>query len=255
MQTLNGVYLEGEELREFKERAFNYGKFDEFLSTINQQLDNDQTVTKESLMVERGYKGDIELEKDYIVSAKQVIFTNKSKTVKMAYHELINYDVPESLRLVAQVLTTDKANLHYLLSVSINEEGNIEIETLSADYPETQLPDINEPLPNDPDYIPQDTGNLMAKDDSDEFTTQAWWNSDGCLPGGYQHCGGNCGYGLDHGGGTPINYTDRCCILHDRCYGDGITKCKCNTMLVKCVRDEVTWAAIGIRLYFEPRSC
>ncbi|MEQ6357302.1 hypothetical protein ABNX05_22055 [Lysinibacillus sp. M3] len=83
----------------------------------------------------------------------------------------------------------------------------------------------------------------------------AWWNSNGCLPGGYQHCGGNCGYGSDHGGGKPINTTDTCCVAHDRCYsvfgyGDNC----CDKELVSCVSGHTTAAAAGIRIIFGPQA-
>lgn len=32
----------------------------------------------------------------------------------------------------------------------------------------------------------------------------------------YEHCGQTCGNYNKAGGGTPINYVDRCCLLHDR---------------------------------------
>ncbi|WP_153834950.1 hypothetical protein [Gracilibacillus thailandensis] len=91
--------------------------------------------------------------------------------------------------------------------------------------------------------------------DPDGISTQAWWTSDGCLPGGYQHCGGNCGYNLDHGGDDPINATDTCCVAHDRCYrvfGDN-DNC-CDKELVSCVEGHDTWAAVGIRAYFGPQG-
>ncbi|QPZ41507.1 hypothetical protein I7X10_16530 [Bacillus halotolerans] len=257
MQILNGVYMEGQELQEFKERAFNDSSFDDLLVVVNQQFNNEQTVSKKDLKVDKGYKSDIELEEGYVVSGKQIVFINEPKTVRIAYYELNDYELPIEYKEVAQVLTTDKTDSHYLLGITFNTEGEIEIDTLSVDYPESQLPDITEPLPNDPNYIPQDTGNFMdsGEETSGDFTTKVWWTSNGCLPGGYQHCGGNCGYNGDHGGGKPINYTDSCCVLHDRCYGKGLRKCKCDTMLVECVRNEVTWAAFGIRMYFGPKGC
>ncbi|MFC5557747.1 hypothetical protein ACFPN4_01210 [Ureibacillus thermophilus] len=96
---------------------------------------------------------------------------------------------------------------------------------------------------------------VVSDDEADRIGTQAWWTADGCLPGGYQHCGGNCGYGLDHGGGSPINSTDVCCIAHDRCYsvfGDG-DNC-CDKELVSCVSGHDTWAAVGIRAFFGPQA-
>ncbi|MGA3603164.1 hypothetical protein [Lysinibacillus agricola] len=88
-----------------------------------------------------------------------------------------------------------------------------------------------------------------------EVSLLAWWTSDGCLPGGYQHCGGNCGYGSTHGGGKPINATDTCCVSHDRCYdvfgyGDNC----CDKELVSCVSGHTTVAAAGIRAFFGPQA-
>lgn len=88
-----------------------------------------------------------------------------------------------------------------------------------------------------------------------EVNLLSWWNGNGCLPGGYQHCGGNCGYELTHGGGKPINATDTCCVAHDRCYsvfgyGDNC----CDKELVSCVSGHTTAAAASIRIFFGPQA-
>ncbi|MCY7631255.1 hypothetical protein ACTHP2_14900 [Bacillus altitudinis] len=41
METINGVYLSGEELEEFRKRAINYEKFEELLMTVNDFLNSD----------------------------------------------------------------------------------------------------------------------------------------------------------------------------------------------------------------------
>lgn len=255
LQTINGIYLKGKELEEFKERAIKSSKFEELLEAINDLLGDDD-LTKEQLLIEYGYKGDIELEKDYVVSASQIVLGNESKTARIVYRELKDLDVPESFKLQGQVLTPDKVDSRHLLGISFTSEGELEIDSIHTDYPDTELPDITEPLPDDPNYVPQDTENYAEpKEKKGVAITKAWWTSNGCLPGGYQHCGGNCGYGLKHGGKKPINYTDSCCVLHDRCYGSKTKNCKCDSMLIKCVRNEITWATFAIRLYFGPKGC
>lgn len=108
-----------------------------------------------------------------------------------------------------------------------------------------QIPDIKEDLPDDSNYSSQ-------KGNNNVISPQAWWTGDGCLPGGYQHCGANCGYApREHGGGEPINETDRCCVLHDDCYASGAKNCSCDTMLKECTALHATWAAAGIQIYFK----
>ncbi|NPC93277.1 hypothetical protein HOO54_13805 [Bacillus sp. WMMC1349] len=46
--------------------------------------------------------------------------------------------------------------------------------------------------------------NIDVEENQDGISTQAWWTANGCSPSGYQHCGGNCGYGLDHGGDSQL---------------------------------------------------
>ncbi len=241
MTNLNGTYIKGQELDELVTKAFNDPDFNHLMVTINNQI----LSKKNDLKVREAYKFDIAFEEDLIISAKQVVFLNKEKTVQIAYRESLNYDLPKTERLLAQVLVTNESN-SALLSLSFDENDEIQLDTLSADYKKNEVPIIEENLPDDPDYTPHATGDL---------TTQAWWNKNGCLPGGYQFCGGNCGNYGDHGGGSFVNYTDRCCSLHDDCYASGITKCKCDAMLLKCVAGELTVGSIAIRGYFGPKAC
>jgi hypothetical protein len=64
---------------------------------------------------------------------------------------------------------------------------------------------------------------------------------EGCFPsplGHYEHCGKNCGYYGDLGGGTPKNALDRCCVAHDRCWRQfGDHDPECDRIFVDCASD------------------
>lgn len=241
MENLNGSFIKGNELDILVREIFMTEKFTKLALAIKVLTQ----FKKEDLVVKVAYKFDMEIEENIIVSGKQVVFLNDQKTVQIVYREMLNYNLPESDKLAAQILVrnTNYSSLH---SMSFDNNGVIQVDVISADYPGTEIEIVNEDLPDDPNYTPHPTGDL---------TTQAWWTSNGCLPGGYQHCGGNCGNTGDHGGGKTINYTDGCCKLHDDCYRSGIKKCKCDAMLIQCVRNETTVASMGIRLYFGPKAC
>ena len=49
----------------------------------------------------------------------------------------------------------------------------------------------------------------------------------------YKWCGANCG------SGTPVNELDRCCMYHDRCYGNNggyPGRCGCDRVLIACAQ-------------------
>ncbi|KHJ76219.1 phospholipase A2, partial [Oesophagostomum dentatum] len=53
----------------------------------------------------------------------------------------------------------------------------------------------------------------------------------------YNNYGCYCGYG---GGGTPIDGIDKCCEVHDRCYGNAKTTKKCSWS-IKLYFDRYKW--------------
>src|SRR5699024_10095037 len=146
---------------------------------------------------------------DTVVSGRQINFINKEKNAQVIYRDFDNYDLPVELISIAHFIDSNEGKL---VSIRINENEEIVTEIINENYSSKQIINEKEELPNNPDYLSQ-KGNVNL------ISPQAWWTGDGCLPGGYQHCGGNCGYPpRKYGGGTPINETDRCCVLHDSCY-------------------------------------
>lgn len=242
MSVLNGAYIKGAELEEFIEKVFS----DENFSLLMEAVTKYQPLSKEDLQARKAYKFDAELAENEVVSGRYIVFSDKSNQFNIIYRESFNTSIPEEFQLVANVLVDyDDNKKKSLIGLSI-KDGNVEEDFLSQDYPSSILKDVEEDLPDDPDYTAGRNGS---------FSPLAWWNSNGCMPGGYQHCGGNCGNTGDHGGGSPINQTDSCCVLHDDCYRSGITRCKCDAMIVQCVRNHKTATGAAITAYFGPKSC
>lgn len=89
----------------------------------------------------------------------------------------------------------------------------------------------------------------MKKEENIEISS---WYDEFCLPGGYQHCGKQCGETGKYGGGTPINATDVCCRAHDRCWRNfGTNDPCCDKALIDCVKGHTTVAATSIRTFFK----
>lgn len=111
----------------------------------------------------------------------------------------------------------------------------------------------------DLDYSPEFFNFIKINTQESEVTTQNWW--EGCLVFGdpatgyhyYRHCGAKCGdQPGSTGGGTPINYLDKCCRSHDTCWETyGKDYCMCDRNLAFCAELSIdpgwymvgTWAA------------
>lgn len=240
---LNGAFIKNKELQKLQDKAFNSLAFDKVFKAVNNQgVYRKEPVRKKDLKVKFSYKGEILADDNNIVLGKQINFVNSSNTIILTYFEVENVELPMNLISKAQVILPESKKI---VAVTLNQEGKTEISVTDDNYQGRELPEIKEELPDNPNF-----------DSENKMTPFAWWTKDGCLPGGYQHCGGNCGYyPREHGGGTPVNHTDSCCVLHDRCYKDGIKKCSCNTMLYNCVKDDYSWAAAGIQFYFDDKRC
>lgn len=224
--------LQGEELEKTLEKLFSQDKFIEMTDSMKKEKDfeiDDLEVEKANSL--SGFFGK---DKEDLVKIDTTIINlvNGEKTINILYNKLPGVED------------------HYFGQV-LHENDQKTIETYEfGDGDEikttTNKTDVDE-LTFQKEEIEIDNSQ------KDGITTQSWWTGDGCLPGGYQHCGANCGYGsnLDHGGGDPINETDTCCVAHDRCYsiyGNGDKGC--DKELVNCVKGQTTWAAAGIRIYF-----
>ncbi|GAA0464173.1 hypothetical protein [Alkalibacillus silvisoli] len=243
MNELNGKYIRDEELDVFKQEVFNHMAFNSVLEAVTEY---GVPLTTDDLQVQFAYMGDVINEDRETVTARQINFVNSSKTVLINFTTINGVALPIEAISFAH-LVDQKENKHQLIAVRLDRNGKKYSEVLEDDYAENSLTIIEEELVDDTNYEPKTEPQSTA----DEISTQAWWLGNGCLPGGYQHCGANCGYSpRTHGGGSPINPTDRCCVLHDSCYEQGIRQCSCDNMLLSCVEIHSTWAAIGIKTYF-----
>lgn len=219
--------------KEYVTNLFANEKFKNLVSKMNEQV----SFEPESLQVQKAYTFEAVVGQEgqgaKYFKATIVNLVNAEETINILYNEIpIHEDY-----LFGQFI--EKADKNTLYKYEVLADGNVEVEQVETDVEVFTF--------NDEEIIIDDTTN--------DINAKAWWTGDGCLPGGYQHCGGDCGYNKVHGGGSPINSTDSCCIGHDRCwnvFGSG-DKC-CDKELVSCVKGHDTWAAAGIRSYFGPRG-
>lgn len=238
---LDGTIIRGAELNSLRSRALEDVSVNEIINLINNFLPTG-FLKKTDLSVEFAYKGDLPTEGDVLISVSKVNLINDQKTVRIAYNESDSELFPNDLKVFAQVIEPDNTLSAFY---SFNSKGEVEEEIIN-NYQSSKLPEIKEQLIDNPNY--------KVKSPEEQVVPAAWWLGNGCLPGGYQHCGKNCGYNGTHGGKAPINQVDSCCVLHDRCYANGKNKkCKCDTLLRNCVApwEKFYWAATGILTYFK----
>ncbi|WP_051240060.1 hypothetical protein [Pontibacillus halophilus] len=231
---LSKKQIKNEELTDKVNSLFKNKKFIKTVASMHEvkefELEQLQVNAAHTLEAVMGQTEDLQKFNSTIIQ-----LTNEDDTISILYNSL-----PKGEHyLHANILLKGQENYKYTFSFD-NEELIVANVATKANSLVTQVDEIS-------DY--------EAIADQEQVQQQAWWTADGCLPGGYQHCGGNCGYDLDNGGGTPINKTDECCIAHDRCwsvFGEG-DNC-CDKELVSCVEGEISWAATGIRTYFGPQA-
>ncbi|MFD4704467.1 hypothetical protein ACFWM3_06335 [Gottfriedia sp. NPDC058432] len=240
MYNLNGSFIKGKELEELRKRVFCEASFRRLEDAIAQYI----PFKKGELEIKHAYEFNFQPEESLLITGKQILFMNNLKTIQIVYRESFSNELNEKDALHAHILVPNN-NGKSLLSLCILD-SKINIETIDDNYPYKEIKIVEEDLPDNPNF------NLNQ---SNVLTAKYWFNKNGCLPGGYQHCGGNCGKTGDYGGGKAINYTDSCCKLHDDCYRSGVKKCKCDTMLINCIRNESTIVSMAIRLYFGPGAC
>lgn len=238
MAGFDGAFIKGEELNRLKEEALANVALENVLEGVQRY----HPVTVNDLEVDFAYKSDMQTPDNKLVTRIQINFVNPEKNATIVFNRIEGY--PLSIDKTSFALVVDTAN-DELTAVELNTVGEVITKVVDDIYQEPQVPEFEENLPDNEDYI-------VKEYDENAIEPLAWWNKDGCLPGGYQHCGGNCGYGhRDHGGGSPINDTDRCCVKHDACYVyNGKANCTCDEELVRCVVGHTTNAAVGIRLIF-----
>ncbi|WIY58990.1 hypothetical protein [Bacillus arachidis] len=221
----NGRYMTPEEVQEALKQAAEQKDFQNFIAEVSIR----QPIDVKNLEVKLGYMFDVlEVTPPVVSIVKSLVLQNKEGNVQL------------------NILAFNKAGdtvVNYDFSADYKEEGSVKQYTLNKKLEVSQQPTINiaaienigqfeefdNTVPyNDPNYTP---GESLEKLNTKDMSV------DGCLPGGYKHCGKNCGNGGRYGGGTPINGVDTCCRAHDRCYEMfGFDKCSCDNTFGDCVR-------------------
>ncbi|GEN32525.1 hypothetical protein HNQ35_002827 [Cerasibacillus quisquiliarum] len=234
----DGKILVGDELISQLNKIKSRDKFKKMIENmkLNVQFNPDELKVKKAYAFDAGIGSN-----DMVInfSSSIIYLVNTDESIGILYNEL-----PMDDHIIGR--TFDKVK-NALTTYDFKEKDTINVIENNVENVAELFNDYEEELPNNPDYI---KGKFISKNG---LGLSSWWNGDGCLPGGYQHCGGNCGYPpRKHGGGTPINATDRCCVGHDRCYANfGNNDPCCDKTLINCVKGHTTVAAAGIRIYFK----
>lgn len=244
LKLIDGKHLEGEELTQRLNSLYKDERFGKLVTAMQQNAEFDV----KQMQVSKAYVFDAVFgEKDdfQLYNATIIHLVDTEKNISILYNELPKFEN----HYYGQALSErDSRNM---LVYDFNDNGEIMIDQTEAKLDILSYQDEYD-LPNNPNYKPLTDNEELI---NDKIEPTFWWLGDGCLPGGYQHCGGNCGYGLKHGGGTPINATDTCCVAHDRCWKVfGSKDACCDKHLVDCVKNHTTVAATGIRTYFGPNA-
>gem|GEM_PF-3031778 len=237
VELYDGKTLVGNELKAKLEEIKALNRFMEVVESLKEKKD----FNLDDLKVKKAYVFDAAFgAKEEIINASSsiVYLMNEDQSIGILYNELPNGD-----HIAGQYL--DKVN-KLLTTITTTEEGKINISKKEVESSKLFFNDDEEDLPNNPNYV---RGQFASVN---RVNPQSWWTGDGCMWGGYQHCGPNCGYPpRDHGGGPPINATDECCVGHDRCWAEfGSNDPCCDKDLIDCVAGHTTAVAAGIRLYF-----
>lgn len=138
----------------------------------------------------------------------------------LVYYHLVEAGEEKLESFSADLLHTNGS----LITTFVVEDQEVK-EVLTTEYDGQLDQMIEEELPDNPNY----------DHDEELLSIQAPW--DICMPGGYRHCGSDCGDKGSKGGGTPINPIDTCCRSHDRCWERyGRWDCQCDRNLINCAR-------------------
>ncbi|RYG71091.1 hypothetical protein [Lentibacillus cibarius] len=236
---IDGKHLRGKELNQKLNELYEKEPFKNLIATMQ----NQKSFEVNDLNPRKAYVFDAEFREEdnmHFFSSSILHLVDEKENISILYNELPNVQD----HYFGQILQPNSNALHEYLY----DGGKVQNNQKNTELNKLAFSDDYEELPDNKNYK---SGNLF----NDQIETQSWFTGDGCLPGGYQHCGGNCGYDLDHGGGTPINDTDDCCVAHDNCwktYGDW-DSC-CDKRLIECVAGHTTVAAASIREVFTPSS-
>lgn len=234
---IDGKHLRDEELVEKLNEIYEKEPFKKLVSTMQAVKDFDvkDLKPKKAYIFDAAFGNEKNL---HFFSSSIIQLVNGNESLSILFNELPNVQD----HAFGQILKSDSnAIQQYLYSEEEITISEFQTELKQLAYHD----DTNEELPDNPDY---QAGNFTR-----DIEPQGWF--DGCLPGGYQHCGGDCGYGSKYGGGRSINATDTCCISHDNCWGSfGRWDACCDKKLVLCVAGHPTVAATGIRNVFGPSA-
>jgi len=226
-----GNYLNENEKQDLLTSIGKQRKFFEVIATMKQHTSVD--FNADSVKLENALKFDVE-QKGAVFTAKVVdlVFDDNVKI-----HYITRYkdgDINGTWNTFIGSIKTNEANPE----VNVNKifrtfEDEIKVTEVSKE--EIELANVQDDnflrgLTLDENYVP---GQLLEQVNSEGFT-------DGCMPGGYIFCGGNCGgYPACDKPGNGVNKLDTlCCKVHDCCYhyvgNTGSQKKSCDDHICSC---------------------
>ncbi|MCY8497765.1 hypothetical protein P8917_09945 [Bacillus atrophaeus] len=238
---VDGRPMNNQEIKEFLLAATENPKYPEFLGRLNQE----KIVDIDSMLVKASYIFDlVDAEQKTIEVGRIVVLDNEEHSLNVHLSSYENIENSISVFSFGGDILTNKV----LKQIDIVGEDSV----LKSEFAfEGDLNTDMEVLPyNNTSYTPGQTKEKI----------KAAWNWDEfCAPGGYKHCGKQCGDKGRWGGGKPINDLDYCCRTHDRCYDNfGFGHCKCDTPLVKCAKSlrSKYWIVANVIIkVFGPKAC
>lgn len=240
MNIINGRPMSTSEISSHLNEIKDSLEFNAFLKELKEEYTN---FSLDNLKIKGSFIGDLYDQDNKLNISKMMIFSDEDN--KLNFHSLAHNEVDNSQ--ITYVFGIDLVIGNNLKQIDF-QKGVKQVRTF--EHENVQLASVLDEVPfNDPDYIP---GETISK-------INAAWNplnpADFCAPGGYQHCGKDCGYNGSRGGGAPINELDSCCIAHDRCWENiGAGDCTCDGYLNDCARkyrDRYWVVANAIIAYFK----
>lgn len=213
---INGREMKSEEADQFIKESKAHPKFRDFLGL----LENENDINFDTLGVRNSYVYDAaDSETKELVVGKIVVLSSpdgKNNVHLSAFKREVEPYVYS--------FGFDQFTDGVLKQFDLVKEQTVK----TVEYESNTLPDSLEEVPyNDKNFVPGESKTKAG--------IQAWYEF--CAPGGYKHCGADCGDYGSRGGGTPINPLDTCCRAHDRCWKQyGRNDCGCDGILEDCAR-------------------
>ena len=236
---IDGKKLQGVELKKKLEELYQEKKFKKLV----ERMQDLKEFNLKSLIPKKAYVFDATVSDEKslkLINSTIIHLVDEEQNISILYNELPSFKD----HYYGQILNKEDTNTLY--GYEFDDKNEIIITRNETEVTMLNFQDETE-LPNNPNYEPK------QRFTSNDFVAPMDSWTDGCLPGGYQHCGGNCGYNMKYGGGKPINDTDVCCVAHDECWRVyGNWDACCDKEIVSCVKGHTTVAAVGIRAFFGP---